>query len=535
VVLARLGRHDEALASHDAAIARAPGFAEAHANRGDVLRALGRLPEALVSYENAFAAQPGFAYAYRRHGETLLEIGRPGEALASCDRSLEFEPEAADSHFLRGGILNKQCRYQEAVVSLQKAIALRPDFAEAHNSLGIALEKLERGEEALVSYAKVIELRPDMAAAFYNRANVLYNLDRPAEALASYERALDLQPDYAPARNNLFWLHVRESDDYPLIERLGVEAYESALNREFADPWYRGISNFRLVHDLEQIDYLLAHGYDLDGLRETRERLAEIKARHSETAFAADSITVIPLSAAEAADVNRFRKALFRHPIGDPPAECLNPEHDWGAIEERYFSSYPEMIYIDNLLTRQALEEFRTFCLVSVVWKMEYQSQYLGAFANMGFTAPLHLQIARELQRKMPRIFGHKLEQLWAYKYNSRLSKGINVHADVAVTNLNFWITPDTANLDPESGGLIVYDVPPPPTWSFDQYNADEKRIYEFLEKNRSGSMKVPYRCNRAVLFNSALFHETDEIHFHEGYENRRINVTYLFGRGLKT
>ena len=82
---------------------------------------------------------------------------------------------------------------------------------------------------------------------------------------------------------------------------------------------------------------------------------------------------------------------------------------------------------------------------------------------------------------------------------------------------------------------MIVYDVPPPPNWSFEQYNADEKNIYAFLERSRSGSMKVPHRCNRAVLFNSALFHETDEIHFREGYANRRINITYLFGRGLKT
>ena len=44
----------------------------------------------------------------------------------------------------------------------------------------------------------------------------------------------------------------------------------------------------------------------------------------------------------------------------------------------------------------------------------------------------------------------------------------------------------------------------------------------------------MPHRSNRAVLFNSTLFHETDTIRFKEGYENRRVNVTYLFGRGLK-
>jgi hypothetical protein len=33
------------------------------------------------------------------------------------------------------------------------------------------------------------------------------------------------------------------------------------------------------------------------------------------------------------------------------------------------------------------------------------------------------------------------------------------------------------------------------------------------------------------VIFNSDLFHETGEINFRSGYENRRINITMLFGK----
>ena len=40
----------------------------------------------------------------------------------------------------------------------------------------------------------------------------------------------------------------------------------------------------------------------------------------------------------------------------------------------------------------------------------------------------------------------------------------------------------------------------------------------------------IPYKFNRAVLFNSDFFHETDKIDFKTGYESRRINITYLFG-----
>ena len=114
------------------------------------------------------------------------------------------------------------------------------------------------------------------------------------------------------------------------------------------------------------------------------------------------------------------------------------------------------------------------------------------------------------------------------------MGRGINVHADFARVNLNFWITPDGANLDPQAGGLIVYNEPAPPSWSFAEYNKDEGKIRDFLKSRNAESQRIPYRCNRAVLFNSSLFHETDTIHFKEGYENRRINVTYLFGKGAR-
>jgi len=44
-------------------------------------------------------------------------------------------------------------------------------------------------------------------------------------------------------------------------------------------------------------------------------------------------------------------------------------------------------------------------------------------------------------------------------------------------------------------------------------------------------TVTVPYRANRAVIFDSNLFHKTDTIRFAEGYENRRLNITMLYGR----
>ena len=147
-----------------------------------------------------------------------------------------------------------------------------------------------------------------------------------------------------------------------------------------------------------------------------------------------------------------------------------------------------------------------------------------------GFAAPLLAQIGEELATIYAGIFdGHPLLQLWAFKYDSGLT-GINLHADFAAVNVNFWITPDSANLDPEHGGLVVWDKAAPLDWDFETYNNDEAAMRRFLQDSGAKAVTIPYRANRAVIFDSDLLHQTDEIRFREGYENRRINVTYLYG-----
>jgi tetratricopeptide (TPR) repeat protein len=416
-----------------------------------------------------------------------------------------------------------------------KAISLEKDSPESWLNLGLIEQESSHHAEAVDCFDTAIRLNPGDADAWFNRGVALQDAMRRQEALASFERALEIRPDFAGAKNRILWLRLKELKNLPLIEKLGVET--ASLNQKQESEAFRStqkMSDFRVLHDLEQTGHLLALGYQCEGLREAHVALQDIYSRfHANQGHSRDSL-VIPVSAKQVADIDRFRGNAPRYQVPADIEYCLAPDNDWQAIEERYFGSVPEMIYIDNFLSGQALLELRKFCLISSVWRSEYHHQYLGAFSQSGFVSPLHLRIAIELRQRMPRIFAaHELEQVWGYKYTSKMGTGINVHADFAKVNLNFWITPDEANLDPASGGLIVYDVPAPSSWSFEDYNRDEKRIYDFLEENGAGRMKVPYKCNRAVLFNSTLFHETDEIHFKEGYENRRINITYLFGQQL--
>jgi hypothetical protein len=77
----------------------------------------------------------------------------------------------------------------------------------------------------------------------------------------------------------------------------------------------------------------------------------------------------------------------------------------------------------------------------------------------------------------------------------------------------------------------VIWDAKAPSDWEITKYNGDDDAVRAFLAEAGAKSMRVPYRANRAVIFDSDLFHETDVIEFEEGYLNRRINITLLYGR----
>lgn len=215
---------------------------------------------------------------------------------------------------------------------------------------------------------------------------------------------------------------------------------------------------------------------------------------------------------------------------------ALSPSLDGAAIERDYEARAPGITWVDGLLRPAALSALRTYCQDSTFWfDFRHAGGYVGAFFEDGFAAPLLLQIAEDLRAAMPGIFrDYPLVQMWAFKYDTSLD-GIEMHADIAKVNVNFWITPDDANLDAEAGGLLVWDKKAPPEWGIDEFNTSSKdgqdKIRKHLDEQGASMVKIPYRENRAVIFDSDLFHRTDTLRFKPGYENRRINVTMLFGR----
>ncbi|MBM3343568.1 MAG: hypothetical protein FJY56_15875 [Betaproteobacteria bacterium] len=279
-----------------------------------------------------------------------------------------------------------------------------------------------------------------------------------------------------------------------------------------------------LRHDCEQLQLLEKRG-KLDAAG--REALGVLR-RHL-----AGSTGIEQRFAPAGAEATRLQRAmtdLHYRPETRFSGRALG-DNDFHDIENRYLAATPPVVVIDNLLSRDALAALRQYCEEATIWRLHYPRGYVGATLPYGFANGALLALTHELKQAMPRVISdHALLQAWAFKYDQRM-QGIHLHADFAKVNINFWITPDAACADPTCGGLVLYDVPAPASWTFADYNSNQAKMTAFLKVSNAQSVRVPYRENRCVLFDSSLIHVTDQIHFKPGYENRRVNVTLLYGR----
>ena len=227
----------------DRALKLKPDYAEAHANRGNVLRCLARFKEALECYDRAIELNPYFAEAWNNRGVVLRDLRRLEEALASHERAIDVKPDYANAWMNRGIVLREMERYSEALSSYERVIELRPEDAQTFNYQGMVLYRLERYEEALASYRQAIKSKPDYAEAHYHHSLALRETLRVTEAVESCDRAIQVRPDYAEAWWNRAELLIL-AGDYPQGWRTLSWRWRSAeygkVLRQFVQPLWDG-------------------------------------------------------------------------------------------------------------------------------------------------------------------------------------------------------------------------------------------------------------------------------------------------------
>ena len=427
--------------------------------------------------------------------------GRGTEAEAIGRAILARDPRAAGAHYVCGLVAADHGALDRARRAFEAAVALAPEKASLHITLGNLA--LRQGDDAAAerAFRVALALAPGSVAARANLGTVLKRRGRLEEAVTWFRSALALH------RGSAWWR--------------GGAACAPVLDPAQRET-FRAASRVKLEHDLEQLDYLAAKGRLDPALAAARGGLRRVLSGFG----GADAPAAPrPLDAA----TRRLIGPVFNRVVHRPPEAAVSPVLDPGldaaAVQRDYAAAAPAVAVVDGLLSAPALAALRRFCLEATIW---FDCKEHGAYLHEGFDHPVLIALARALGERLPRIFGgHRLTHMWAFKYG-QTGGGTRKHADAAAVNVNLWITSDDACLDPARSGLVVYDAAAPPGWRFSDYNLDPAP----LERRVAGraALRVSYRCNRAVIFDSSLIHESGAVRFRDGYANRRINVTLLFG-----
>ncbi len=185
-VAARQGRHADAVAHFERAIALFPEFGEAYYGLAQSLRALERRDQARAALER-----------HRAYGTRWPAIDDPLSARVS---SVRDDPRG---HLLRGLRLAEAGDLAGAIEAHEAALARNPSLAQAHANLISLYGRVEQWAKAEEHYKAVLALGYNVDEAHYNYGVLLGVRQRWSEAAAEYRLALAANPLHAQARNNL--------------------------------------------------------------------------------------------------------------------------------------------------------------------------------------------------------------------------------------------------------------------------------------------------------------------------------------------
>jgi tetratricopeptide (TPR) repeat protein len=222
----RLGRHGEAQAAAEAALALDPQSLEARQNLGNALHALGRSNEAAAIFQQALSLSPGHLQISTNLGIVLVELGRGAEALAVFDDILSRDPVNAQAQFNRGNALFRLEDWEGAAEAYRRALTLNPALAPAAHNLGAALRSQGLNQAAVDAYRSAAVLDPNRADTQLLLGALLVDLRAFAAAIPPCRRALALRPGDADARLALGAALTGAQQSQEAVEVLGALATE---------------------------------------------------------------------------------------------------------------------------------------------------------------------------------------------------------------------------------------------------------------------------------------------------------------------
>jgi len=236
--LFRITRDPQAILRAEASARRAVELngelAPVHLTMGLVQMARGKHGEAIASLQRALAIEPRNGDALRELANAYGLAGRTAEAEATHRRAIELRQNSWAAYKDLGVFLNERGRLAEALPYFERVVALTPDSYSGYSNLGGIYLRLGRMEDAERTLRKSLELRAT-GRAWANLGTVAYLQGRYPEAGESYRKASELNASddriWGALADAYRWTPGREADAAAAFRRaLALTDDQAAVN-----------------------------------------------------------------------------------------------------------------------------------------------------------------------------------------------------------------------------------------------------------------------------------------------------------------
>lgn len=180
--------------------------------QGLKLSSQGRHLDAIACFEGALAQQPGDAKVLFALGHTAQTLGLGDAAQSFYQKVLALEPGRIEATVNLANLLRASGQFGAAIAILEPALARAADNPDLLVTLGSAWREMGEEDKAIALYRAALDAAPSYVPALVNLADMLCDAGARIEARTLYDSALKAEPRNAQARLNRAILHLLDGD-----------------------------------------------------------------------------------------------------------------------------------------------------------------------------------------------------------------------------------------------------------------------------------------------------------------------------------
>ena len=196
LLLAAMGKDEEALADIDKSLQLSPDNAAAYEDKSMLLARMKKFDEALAANDKVQEKMADSPLPLLQRAQIHGQQGKPDEAIEDLTKAYQKDIGNIGIILMRSSLYFEKGDKQKALADADECLRLQPNNAEATRFRALLLVDLDRVEEAVSSIEKIIDHDPkETSKNVLTLVQIYFSKKQPEKALAVYDKRLEKDPD----------------------------------------------------------------------------------------------------------------------------------------------------------------------------------------------------------------------------------------------------------------------------------------------------------------------------------------------------